>query len=137
MKPTLHTSKFSNNNLYSSLQVNTFQCVLATDGTNTFAVFLYLDINWTTGDNHGGTDGIGGTPAQVGFDAGNQIQYHVLNGSLTDEIINIEERSNIGIPGIYMWQINGGSVRQSGEGQLSVSVLMHTLINTRCMIKLD
>lgn len=90
--------------------------MLASDGTNTFAIFLYLDINWTTGDNHDGVNGLGGQPAQVGFDAGDQINSLVVNESFTDDIVNIEERSNIGIPGMYMFQINGIIIGQPGKG---------------------
>ena len=63
------------------MQKNTFQCVLATDGksdeksdrkSSSFAIFLYPQdgINWTTGDASGGKDGLGGTPAQAGINAG-------------------------------------------------------------------
>ena len=45
---------------------------MATNGVNSFVIFLYADgeIQWTTGDASGGTGGLGGTPAQVGFNAG-------------------------------------------------------------------
>ena len=47
-------------------QVDTFQCVLITDGTHTFAIFNYGDIAWTTGVSSGGDpNGLGGTAAQV------------------------------------------------------------------------
>ena len=37
------------------LQLNTFQCVLATDGLYSFIMFLYPKggIQWTAGDTHG------------------------------------------------------------------------------------
>ena len=89
-------------------QNNTFQCVVASDGTFTFVIFQYLDdgIHWTTGDNNGGTDGLGGTPAQVGFDAGDNIHNTSLPGSLTHDVINIEEKSNVDIPGLFVFQVN-------------------------------
>ena len=44
--------------IFSLLQRNTFQCVITTDGTTSFAIFLYNKIEWTTG------------PARVGFNEG-------------------------------------------------------------------
>ena len=100
------------------LQVNTFQCVLASDGTKTFAIYLYLDegINWTTGDDAGGEDGLGGLPAQVGFDAGDGVHFLSVEGSFTDDIINIETKSNVDIPGLFVFQINGEARSPTAEG---------------------
>ena len=90
-------------------KVNTFQCVLMTDGTISFAMFLYADgeIQWTTGDASRGRNGFGGTPAQVGFDAGDGVRFFSVPGSQTAEIVNIDTTSNIGIPGVWLFQVNG------------------------------
>lgn len=50
-----------------TLQVNTFQAVLVTDGRYSFAIFNYGPMTWTTGTASGGNTatGLGGTPAQV------------------------------------------------------------------------
>lgn len=50
------------------LQVNTFQAVLVSDGSYTFTLFNYYEINWTTGTASGGDPltGLGGVMAQVG-----------------------------------------------------------------------
>lgn len=47
--------------------------VLATDEVFTYAIFNYLDIQWTSHTEAGGdvVKGEGGTPALVGFNAGN------------------------------------------------------------------
>ena len=89
-------------------KTNTFQLVLATDGTRSFAIFLYLDdgIQWTTGDDSGGVNGIGGTQAQVGYAAGNGVNFLNVNGSMTPSIINIETTSNVGVPGMYVFQLD-------------------------------
>lgn len=52
----------------SFLQVNTFQAVLVSDGSYTFTLFNYYEINWTTGTASGGDPltGLGGVMAQVG-----------------------------------------------------------------------
>ena len=51
------------------LQLNTFQCVIATDGDTTFAIFLYNKIEWTTA--------IESTPAKVGFNDGMPLSVPV------------------------------------------------------------
>ena len=88
-------------------QTNTFQLFLATDGTNSFAFFLYLDdgIQWTTGNNGGGINGLGGMEAQVGYDAGNDINYYTVPGSMTPNVVDIETTSNVGIPGLYLFDV--------------------------------
>jgi len=69
---------------------------------------LYADgeIQWTTGGESGGTNGTGGIPAQVGFNAGDGVNFAVVPASRTPDIINIDTRSNIGIPGVWIFQIS-------------------------------
>lgn len=45
---------------------NTFQTILTTDGSKSFAIFLYNTITWTTGTASSGNkcSGLGGTPAK-------------------------------------------------------------------------
>ena len=90
------------------MQTNTFQCVLASDGSSSFAVFLYADggIQWTTGDNSGGAGGRGGTPALAGVNAGDGIQSETVPGSNTQAIINIAMTSNINIPGMWVFRVS-------------------------------
>ena len=89
---------------------------MATDGLLSFVIFLYADgeIQWATGSASGGTDGLGGTPAQVGFDAGDGIRYFTVPGSQTDEIINIASTSNVNIPGMWIFRIDGREVIAAG-----------------------
>ena len=54
------------NYMFASSQVNTFQIVLVTNGRQSFTIFNYGDITWTTGTMSGGEGGKGGTEAQVG-----------------------------------------------------------------------
>lgn len=51
--------------------MNTFQAVLVSDGSYTFTLFNYYEINWTTGTASGGDPltGLGGVMAQVGVSA--------------------------------------------------------------------
>lgn len=75
-------------------------------------MFLYADgeIQWTTGDASGGANGMGGTPAQVGFNAGDGVNYAAVPESRTADIINITTTSNIGIPGVWAFQVNQESI---------------------------
>lgn len=60
--------------------LNTFQ-VIITDGTDPVVPnganvsFCYKDMQWTTGGASGGTGGFGGTPASVGANQGNGVDY--------------------------------------------------------------
>ena len=89
------------------MQTNTFQCVLATDGVISFVTFLYAHerIQWTTGDRAEGQDGLGGDEAVAAINAGDEMNYFTIPGSMTPDIINIDETSNVGIPGVWMFQI--------------------------------
>ena len=67
-------------------------------------MFLYADgqIQWTTGDSSGGTNGLGGTPAQVGFNSGDGVNYAAVPESRTQAIVNIDTTTNVGIPGVWV-----------------------------------
>ena len=57
-----------------------------------YVIFLYADglIQWTTGDDSGGVNGLGGTQAQVGFNAGDdEMRFFNHPDSRTANIINI------------------------------------------------
>ncbi len=61
-------------------KLNTFQLIIS-DGTNTdvgigsTVSFCYKDMQWTTGSASQGVNGFGGTPATVGANRGNGIDY--------------------------------------------------------------
>jgi len=103
-------------------QTNTFQAILATDGLQSFVIFLYADgeIQWTTGDASGGSGGLGGTPAQVGFNAGDGIRYAAIPQSRTNEILNIASTSNIGVPGIWVFRTDEDAVVIAGCDNLYI-----------------
>ena len=95
---------------YIVLQTNTFQCVLATSLMDSFIMFIYDDggIQWTTGDASGGTNGLGGIEALAGINAGDGINSITVPGSLTPDIINVTQTSNIGNPGVWMFKVDRG-----------------------------
>jgi gliding motility-associated-like protein len=61
-------------------KVNDFQLII-TDGSDPIlpngnnVAFCYGDMQWTTGDASGGTNGFGGTPATVGVNKGDGFSY--------------------------------------------------------------
>ena len=83
---------------------------------SSFAIFLYLrgGIQWTTGDASYGINGLGGVPAQVGFNAGDGLRFAIVNGSRTNDIINIDQYSNVMQPGLFVYHVDGVSVLSGG-----------------------
>ena len=81
---------------------------MITDETMSFVIFNYADgeIQWTTGDDSGGRNGLGGTEAQVGFNAGDGIRYASVPGSQTPDIINIDTTSNVAIAGVWIFRVD-------------------------------
>ena len=107
------------------LQRNTFQCVLATDGLQSFIIFLYPAglIQWTTGDIDASeeTNGFGGGPAVAGYDANDGENFFNIPGSGTDDIINVTRTSNVGNPGTWIFST---TLQQQGM-QSKLPILDH------------
>ena len=75
--------------------MNTFQAVLATDGTMTFVMFLYEDIQW------------GRAETTIGFYAGDRVQTITLPESLFAEgVLNLASTTNVEIPGVYIFRVD-------------------------------
>ncbi|HIK06461.1 MAG TPA: PEP-CTERM sorting domain-containing protein [Trichormus sp. M33_DOE_039] len=100
----------------NSTKANTFQTVLrnrSDTGAGNFDIeYRYGQLQWTTGDASGGTDGLGGTPAQAGFDAGDNTNYLTLPGSRTNEVLNLQNLSNLTdpVPGLWSFAIRNGQL---------------------------
>ncbi len=75
-------------------QRNTFQVVLMTNGQDSFACFLYEDIQW-------------GPRAQIGFNAGDGNRSFTVPGGLTGATLHMESLSNVGRPGLFVYQVDG------------------------------
>ncbi len=94
---------------------NTFQLVLidrADTGAGNFDVeFRYEDINWTTGNASGGSNGLGGTPAQAGYDAGDGVNFFVVPGSQTSTVVDLDTApSNTDTAGIWTFAVRDGEL---------------------------
>ncbi|XP_023932267.1 sushi, nidogen and EGF-like domain-containing protein 1 [Lingula anatina] len=93
---------------------NTFQVVLVTNGRQSFAIFNYKEVTWTTGAGSGGRGGLGGTPAQVGFNAGDGFRYFSVPGSRTSAIVDIESTTNVNVPGRWIFRVDDIGVEAGG-----------------------
>ncbi|KAK4805423.1 hypothetical protein QYF61_006875, partial [Mycteria americana] len=92
----------------ASKKVNTFQAVLATDGVTSFVMLNYGDIQWTTGISNQGDPrtGMGGIPAQAGFNSGDDVHYYNIPGSRTPAVLSVGRRSNVGVPGRWIFRVD-------------------------------
>ncbi|XP_074631718.1 sushi domain-containing protein 2-like [Acropora palmata] len=106
------------------LKVNTFQAVLVTNGRHSFAIFNYNKIMWSTGTASGGnSEGMSGTPAQGGFNAGDGVRFYVIEGSRTNDILNLTSTSNVGRPGQWIFRTDEADVEAGGcnsKGSLTI-----------------
>lgn len=95
-------------------KTNSFQLVLrnrADTGEGNFDVdFRYESLQWTTGDASNGSGGLGGIPAQAGYDAGDGTNYFMLPGSRTGEVLNLQNTTNVagGDAGLWSFAIRSG-----------------------------
>jgi hypothetical protein len=75
--------------------------------------FRYDRLEWTTGDASGGSGGLGGIPAQAGYDAGDQTHYLTLPGSGTAAVLNLTDLtntpSNVDIEGLWVYSVVNGN----------------------------
>jgi cysteine-rich repeat protein len=111
--------------------LNSFQLILTPpatpmpgDSPGSFDVEIrYQRCEWTTGDASGGSMGLGGTPAQAGLDAGDDVNFVTLPGSLTMRVLELCTTSNVGEPGVWRLSPRGTAIvatcgngfRESGE----------------------
>ena len=67
-------------------------------------------MQWTTGDADGGINGLGGIPAQIGFNKGDGVDFATINKSRTQNIIKIASASNTGMPGVMTFKISDQTI---------------------------
>lgn len=104
-------------------KINDFQLVLRNRAADTGVVgdfdvdFRYNILQWTTGDASGGVAGLGGTPAQAGFDAGDQINHLTLPGSRTNDVLQLVNTSNVSTatPGLWTFAFRNGGTPPNGS----------------------
>ena len=70
----------------------------------TFVFFIYHDIQWGDGAN-------------IGFTAGDGTRYFMVPGALTNQVLNIDEGSNVGVTGVYIYRVDLCSVLGPNNGE--------------------
>lgn len=96
-------------------KANSFQLVLrnrADTGAGNFDIdFRYERLEWTTGDASEGINGLGGVPAQAGYDAGDGVNFLTLPGSRSDAVLDLQNTSNVATdtPGLWTFAIRNGA----------------------------
>lgn len=97
-------------------KLNDFQLVLKRRSDrgvgNVDVEFRYNQLEWTTGDVSGGMNGLGGTPAQIGFDAGDRINFYAHPDSRTADILNLVNTSNVGELGVWRFLLREGDITE-------------------------
>ncbi|KAK7474057.1 hypothetical protein BaRGS_00034663 [Batillaria attramentaria] len=113
---------WDNVGFYGATNEGKNRCVLVSDGTQSFVIINYHKIEWTTGSNSHGTPetGLGGNPAQAGFNAGDGVNYYEIDGARTAAVINLTRTSNVCKPGRWIFRVDSPSI-QSNSGQLYMS----------------
>ncbi|KAK7069005.1 Calcium ion binding [Halocaridina rubra] len=95
-------------------RLNTYQLVLITDGSESYALFLYADggVQWLQSD--GKDPNMGDARGQAGLISGDG-RYQTLRGSGTDQVRSLDKWSNIGVPGVWMYRIGQIAVDENVE----------------------
>lgn len=94
---------------------NAFQLIMTDQGGGNFDIeFRYENIEWTTGDASGGSDGLGGTPARAGYTAstGDPDAYFELPASGDqDALLALDEvEGNTGQIGRWFFNVRSGDI---------------------------
>ena len=61
-------------------------------------------MQWTTGDLSGGVRGFYGFSALSGINGGDRVRFVTNPQSLTTGIVNIDQTTNVDIPGVWIFQ---------------------------------
>lgn len=109
-------------------RLNTFQLLLVnrsdTGPGNFDIVFNYDQIQWETGDASGGSGGLGGFSARVGFANGTglpgtsfEFAGSAINGAFLDGGPNaLNSHSNVGFPGRFIFEAREGKIAPGATG---------------------
>jgi VCBS repeat-containing protein len=94
-------------------KLDSFQIALINEGNGNFdIVYRYGQIQWTTGDASGGSDGLGGVLARAGYSAGDGVHYLELpqSGDQSALLALPTTPGNTGIAGVDDFQVRNGVV---------------------------
>ncbi|XP_041425680.1 alpha-tectorin [Xenopus laevis] len=127
-----------------SKKTNTFQAVLTSNGKLAFIILNYGPITWTTGKASGGDPltGLGGIPAQAGFNSGDKTHYFNIPGSRTPDIVNIKKTSNVNTPGRWVFEVDrfrpaGGCVYEANFVRYNETFWKDPTCEMKCKCNMD
>jgi len=60
----------------------------------------------------------------VGFNAGDGVNFAAVPASRTADIINIDSTSNVGIPGVWMFQVNEETIVSAPNRKMIVKSIV-------------
>ena len=83
--------------------------VIATDQQLTFVFFIYDDIQWGNGAN-------------IGFDAGDGSRFFKVPDARTGLVLTIDEGSNVGVTGLYIYCVDLSSVFGPNNGEKAKAI---------------
>jgi Ca2+-binding RTX toxin-like protein len=102
-------------------KTNAFQIQLVNQDSGNFdIIFRYENIDWTTGDASGGSNGLGGTISRAGYSSGNGVNYLELreSGNQSSMLGLDTNQGNAGQVGYYKFLVRSGNP-DSGDDSLS------------------
>ncbi|HEU0221600.1 MAG TPA: nidogen-like domain-containing protein, partial [Paracoccaceae bacterium] len=97
---------------------NSFQIQLFDRGGGDFDIAIrYENIDWTSGDASGGTDGLGGIAAAAGITAGDGSRYLALEASGNEPALRALDvtAGNTGLNGLWLFKSQGGVISPWSE----------------------
>ncbi len=97
---------------------NTFQLQLFDRGQGAMdVVFRYDSIEWTAGDLEGGSNGLGGTPATIGYrmDASGAVIYIDPSGNQAGLLALPTTNGNTGVVGLFVFRLGGSALPITGS----------------------
>ncbi len=90
------------------LQNNTFQCVLVSDGSRSYVIFKYGNIQWTAGR--------GSSDAVVGYNSASS-SFMVPQSTTPAIAAAVVRTSNVGVNGTWAFRVNLGETGCSEESK--------------------
>ena len=87
----------------------------------TFVFFIYGDIQW-------------GDAASIGFDAGDGTRSFLNPYALSRQALNIDEGSNVGVTGVYIYRVDLCSVLDPIDGENPKLLLVVFTIRRQIMV---
>jgi sushi domain-containing protein 2 len=86
---------------------NTFQAIIATNGIYSFTIYNYAELQWPVVN-------VSSHRAQAGFNAGDGATFYIINGSFTQDVVNVTSRSNVGIDGKWIFRVDRANITSGG-----------------------